>query len=400
MNRWIREFWGLAATCAALALIVRIGVYCYDGSPFTWEGYIASVVGIASFFVVVTIGEWAFDGFQRLLCGEIETWRAFGIQTLFVVGVLHLVVPRTDTAAGRDLLGRLSGGTLTFLGIALVVTALLWGQRVKSATTPKSKFNTMVATTSSRGGEPSLSWTQEVGTGETWADHGVRVEWSIMKFMMLGGTGIGFFSGGLQGAMIGGVIGALLAGMVPRDASMPILGGGGFAARAPRQVSEQQRRAEAAPITRFEDCEVFLERTPHKILFCIARGDTNDGPLPVVVKIPYDSFSNFEEGSHKAWFRERDAVDALPDWGVIIAQTVDGHVVRVAESVGSRAMLIDLLGNLQKTFIKPRPAMLLEFEEARRRAGGQPPGEPLPGSGPAGPKPTNGQPGEPGSSTW
>ncbi len=83
--------------------------------------------------------------------------------------------------------------------------------------------------------------------------------------------------------------------------------------------------------------------------------------------MPFDSFGNFEEGSHKQWFRPRGAVTATLDWGVIVAQSSVGRIVLVAESVDEQAWLIELLVKLQTTFIAPRDDMLQALKEAEQK---------------------------------
>ena len=71
------------------------------------------------------------------------------------------------------------------------------------------------------------------------------------------------------------------------------------------------------------------------------------GPLPSSERVPFDSFGNFEEGSHKQWFRPPGAVNATLDWGVIVAQSSVGRIVLVAKLLHEQAWLIELLVKLQ-----------------------------------------------------
>ncbi|MEQ1577667.1 MAG: hypothetical protein ABL894_08440, partial [Hyphomicrobium sp.] len=138
----------------------------------------------------------------------------------------------------------------------------------------------------------------------------------------------------------------------------------------PHTKTEDERREELTPVTRREDCEAFVEQGDGKLWFCVARGTASEGQLPVVERVPFDSFGNFEEGSHKQWFRPRGSVNETLDWGVIVAQSSVGRIVLVAESLHEQAWLIELLVKLQTTFIGPRDAMLqtLKDTEQKRRA--------------------------------
>ncbi len=89
--------------------------------------------------------------------------------------------------------------------------------------------------------------------------------------------------------------------------------------------------------------------------------------MPIVESVPWESFGNFEEGSHKQWFRSRGNASELADWGVIVAQSSVGRVVNVAESVHSHAWLVELLVTLQNTFILPRDRLLREFHEVDQK---------------------------------
>ncbi len=83
--------------------------------------------------------------------------------------------------------------------------------------------------------------------------------------------------------------------------------------------------------------------------------------------MPWDSFGNFEEGSHRQWLRSRGSPSELADWGVIIAQSNIGRVVAVAETVHSHAWLVELLVKLQNTFIAPRDKIMRDFLEAEQK---------------------------------
>jgi hypothetical protein len=128
-----------------------------------------------------------------------------------------------------------------------------------------------------------------------------------------------------------------------------------------QEDTERRRRQAVTPIPCQEDCEAFIVEHQGDLHLCLARGDMRRGTLPVVSSVPWDGFSNFEEGSRKHWFSARGPVDGWPDAGVIVAQSNDAGVVLVAQSLGSNAWLTNLLGHLQATFIVPRNAALKAF---------------------------------------
>ena len=133
--------------------------------------------------------------------------------------------------------------------------------------------------------------------------------------------------------------------------------------------TDRDRREELTPVMRREDCEAFLEIRDDTIFFCVARGDGGQKPLPVVEVVPWVSFGNFEEGSHKQWFRSKGAPDQMPDWDVIIAQSSVPRVVNVAESMNDHASMVELLTLLQQNFAGPaRDKAISAFEEAKREA--------------------------------
>jgi hypothetical protein len=210
-----------------------------------------------------------------------------------------------------------------------------------------------------RNGVQSLSWRQVVGTGHTKAGAHARSERFALNTALALGAAAGWWAGGIAGAGIAAFAGFWLVGLGLRNAPTPDFRGGW----TPHTPTARERREDVEPVTRTEDCEAFLEVINNEIHFCIARGDKSVGPLPVVECVPWDSFSNFEEGSHKQWFRPRGEVDDRLDWGVIIAQSNVGRIIRVAESVYDHAGLIELLVTLQNTFITPREEMLRDFRE-------------------------------------
>ena len=219
-----------------------------------------------------------------------------------------------------------------------------------------------------RNNSPSLAWSQEVGTGESRGQSVDRAVRYVMLGTLLGGAAIGYFAGGLQGAAIGAFIGGWFAALAPREAAVPDLRlpmqGSAGTPRAQRPLTDQERQQLAEPITRREDCEAFLEESGDDIYFCVACGDRSKGALPIVDRVPWDSFINFEESSHKQWFRSRGVASDMLDWGVIIAQSNTGRIVRVAESVRDHAGLVELLVKLQNTFVTGREVRLKAFRDA------------------------------------
>jgi hypothetical protein len=191
--------------------------------------------------------------------------------------------------------------------------------------------------------------------------------------MVVFGAVTGFLSGGIEMAIFSAVTTAWFGQWCLRGAGKLVLSNNTLTS-VPHQKSESERREEITPISRKEDCHAFLEERDGQIWFVVARGDKAVGPFAVVECEPWDSFDNFEEGSHKQWFRPRGVADDRLDWGTIIAQSRTGRVMRVAETLSDHAVLVELLITLQNTFIAPRAAMLREFNSARSRTGNTPQG--------------------------
>jgi hypothetical protein len=360
-------------TLAAAAIVVAAGaawIYLIDPNfTTTWRYYAQLCVSLLCFMSAVAVFGVLLEKLELALCGETMTVRSWAIMMLVAGGVMVALNAILEPTKPREV----AAWVPIVSGLLILAAGLWWAQHVKRSRPLVLSVNSGGVAEAGRDGLPSLSWTQEIGTGESVGQEGIRFEWWVMKIVLFGGLGIGFLKGGWQGALIGGAIGAFLAGLVPREAAapdirMPIFGSGGAAPRPPRQPSERDRRAEAVPITRREDCEAFLEAATDKMWFCIASGDKRKGPLRLVERIPYDSFGNFEEGSHSSWFRAKGAVNEMLDWGVIVAQSNEGRVVRVAESVADHAMLVELLVKLQTTFVAPRPKILREFQAARENS--------------------------------
>lgn len=214
-----------------------------------------------------------------------------------------------------------------------------------------------------RNGYPSLVWAQEVATDDTIATADQKMRWRYWPWSLVIGALYGIYNGGLSGGW-----GDLFAAIV-------IFGWLGLHFLRPKAAHdlhnpEQAKREEITPETRREDCEAFIAEHDGTLHFYIARGDKSTGPLPIVDRVPWESFGNFEEGSHKQWFRSRGNASELVDWGVIVVQSSVGRVgrvVNVAESVHSHAWLVELLVTLQNTFVAPRDKMMRDFREAAQK---------------------------------
>ena len=208
---------------------------------------------------------------------------------------------------------------------------------------------------------PCVSWSQDVGTSDTLAGVDSRMRLFILLGAVLIAAVLGYRSGGMNGAGLYAFTTFIIGSFGLRYAGKPDL----QLQISPHHKTEGERRQELTPVTRREDCEAFLQAQGDTIFFSIARGDKRRGALPVVETIPWTSFENFEEGSHKQWFRSRGMPDEMPDWGVIVAQSKVPRVVKVAESVNDHAGLVELLSALQQVFTgQSRERILAAFAEA------------------------------------
>ena len=230
------------------------------------------------------------------------------------------------------------------------------------------------------GGLPYLSWSQTVATNDTVASTMTSVQWTFLLCCVAFCAVAGGVSSGPAGAIVG-ALAAFFVGSFGLRGAGTLKFQGGTLEVIPHTKTDAERREEITPMSRREDVEVFVEQRGSSLYFCVARGDKASGPLPIVEVVPWDSFQNFEEGSHKQWFRSRGVVDERLDWDVIIAQSSVGRVVRVAESIDDHAWLVELLVNLQNTFIVPREAMLKSFRDATAAKSGA--NDPASSGGPA-----------------
>ena len=226
-----------------------------------------------------------------------------------------------------------------------------------------------------RNGYQLLTWSQIVGTSETVAGKDGRRRFRIYGGVIVVAALAGVANGSAEDAAFYATVAAWLGALGLRGAGKFAMQGQTLV-HVPHTKTDEERREELTPVTRREDCEAFVEEVDGTLWFCVARGTVSEGPLPVVERVPFDSFGNFEEGSHKQWFRPRGTVSETLDWGVIVAQSSVGRIVLVAQSVDEQAWLIELLVKLQTTFIAPRDAMLRALTEAehKRRAHDEPTG--------------------------
>lgn len=222
---------------------------------------------------------------------------------------------------------------------------------------------------------PVLSWTQTVSTNDTVASYDTKIRFKLYLGMIAVAIVAGIASGNPENLLFYLIAVIWLGSLGLRGAGKYALQGQTLV-HVPHSKTEAERREELTPLTRREDCEAYIEKQDGKLWFCVARGTAGQGPLPVVERVPFDSFGNFEEGSHKQWFRPRGTVSETLDWGVIVAQSSVGRIVLVAQSLNEQAWLIELLVKLQTTFIGPRDAMLRTLKEAeqKRRAHDEPNG--------------------------
>jgi hypothetical protein len=216
---------------------------------------------------------------------------------------------------------------------------------------------------------PMLSWSQERGTGSTVASKDGQGRFKLWIGLIALGAIIGLSTGRIENMFLGAFMAGWLGAFGLRGAGSIKMGEHSMQS-IPYTPTAADRREEMTPVTQREDCEVFLRDLEGVIYFVVARGDKRKGTLPLVDAVPWESFGNFEEGSHRHWFRERGAPSDLVDWGVIVAQSNIGRVLGVAESVHSQAWLVELLVKLQNTFIAPRDKIMQDLREAaqKRRA--------------------------------
>jgi hypothetical protein len=213
-----------------------------------------------------------------------------------------------------------------------------------------------------RNGMPALTWSQRVGTGQTIGGQKDFFELVFAGVIMAIALGAGYRYGGWEGFFTGLLIGGFIVGAGFRNHQIPEFNIPGLTSPAKKAMpTEAALRRETQPVTRVEDCAAYIEADGGEVFFCLARGKAGSGKLALVERVPWDSFSNFEEGSDKQWFRDRSAADNMTDWGVVVAQSNTGRVMKIAESVGDYARLVEILVKLQTTFIEPRDRTIKAF---------------------------------------
>lgn len=220
-------------------------------------------------------------------------------------------------------------------------------------------------------GLPSISWEQIAGSTETLADSRTSgFNGALVVFVLIGGLS-GYFLSQPDNALRNTLIGMATCLLL------------GFHALG-RFASELTPNEKSSPVTRTERCRMLVEEGDGTLMFVIARGAGDSDDLPIVARLPLDSFSNFEEGTHKQWFRSRSTTAELNDWGVIVLQTRSGDVVPVAESVDAQYELTKLLGLFQMHIVEPREQLMQTFvtgrraQEHGRMLGGSPESFPVP----------------------
>jgi hypothetical protein len=206
-----------------------------------------------------------------------------------------------------------------------------------------------------RRGYPTLSWTQRIASDETIASADRKRRFGYLGWVLVAGAVFGIYQEGPKGNWSNVFYAVALFGWLGLHFMRP-------KASLDPHDPEHAKREENTPVARTEDCEAFVAENDGALFFCIARGDKSTGTLALVEHVPWDSFGNFEEGTHKQWFRSRTSTDSLIDWDVIIVQSSKGRVVEVAQSVGDHASLVELLGQLQITFIEGRAAALRTYK--------------------------------------
>jgi hypothetical protein len=203
-----------------------------------------------------------------------------------------------------------------------------------------------------RNGFPSIEWSQEVGTGISQGQLLARMDMRVMLGVLASGAITGFFVfGGWRGAIIGGLAAA------------------GFS-QQPRQKTDVEQRHELEPVTRHEDCEVFLQEHDGELFFCLARGDKTKGALPVIAGLPLKDIGHFEIGGHAEWLRSNAQPANMRDWNIIFTETRTSGVFVVAEWVHDKIWLTELRGRLAERFDGEERDRILEAYQ-RGKEGGQ-----------------------------
>lgn len=261
-----------------------------------------------------------------------------------------------------------AGKPIFYFSVLLLIGGLVWvgvAMWNRHRNTPKPEPVGIIVETK-RNGLAALEWSQLVATDDTLASENARGRFQFYLGFVTVCTAFAFVAtGDFEHTFIILILSGWFGLFALRGAGSLKMQGQTLGS-VPHVKTEAERREEVIPVTKREDCQAYLEVADNQVWFCIDRGDKTKGPLTLAERVPWESFSNFEEGSHKQWFRGRGSVSDLADWGVIVAQSSVGRVVKVAESVHEQAWLVELLVTLQNTFIAPRDVMIRQMREAQQ----------------------------------
>jgi len=201
-------------------------------------------------------------------------------------------------------------------------------------------------------GLPFISWEQTAGSTETLAESRTSGFYVGFVALMLIGGASGFFLSNPETALHNTMIGVFVC----------LLLGGHALGQFNKELTQYEK---SKPVTRKERCKVFIEEADGGLMLVVARGAGDSENLSIVDQVPLDSFSNFEEGTHRQWFRSRSANTELIDWGVIVLQTRSGDIIPIAESVDAQFELTKLLGLLQTHIVEPRDQLIQRFSQSK-----------------------------------
>lgn len=379
IERWLLR-WATRSEQTAFASARVVAVLC-GIAPFFDPWSDRDISGWGGLVVLANIWLWAAAvavGAHRMrgwLSRLSSNWSDKGMLLLFLLLAAFIVgmvmyklwadgvrVSRNPVASAT--LADIAAMWLRLIIPPLVVGGITWLVFRRQTSSDDETFGLIVE--GRRNDSPMLSWSQERGTDDTLASQDAQGRFKLwMRFIAFGAI-VGLSTGRIENLFLGAFAATWLGAFGMRGAGSLKMSGDTLQ-HVPYSPKPDDRREEMTPVTQREDCEAFLREHEGVIHFYLARGDKSKGPLPLAEAVPWDSFGNFEEGSHRQWFRSRGNPSELADWGVIIAQSSTGRVVRVAESVHSHAMLVELLVKLQNTFILPREKILQEFREAERK---------------------------------
>jgi hypothetical protein len=239
-------------------------------------------------------------------------------------------------------------------GSALLILGFVSWRSLRGETASKRPIGRVAITEAE--GLPVVTWSQLAGASGTEASADARGRFGLYIGFVAICALAGLLSGSIEGMVLTTIVGAWLGLFGLRGAGSLTMQGD-VLRPVTHSKTDDERREEVSPNTQREDCEAYVEIKENELFFCLKRGDLDAGPLPVVERVPLESFDNFEEGSHREWFRDRISTSEVKDWGVIIAQSRVGRVLCVAESVRDRVWLVELLAILQRTFVENRPAL-------------------------------------------